>query len=127
MTVDTSTAPLLVARQVIAAEIESATGYDTYLGGQENMSTPAVVVEPNGWSLAHASASVVSYTCKVTCLYNAAEGSIDGAEEMARRVFLALASAGWLVPDVPPAGQVDYGSRPFIGCQFTAGTRITLT
>jgi len=126
MTVDVATAPLLLARTQLAATIEAATGYDCYLGGAENMSTPAVVVEPNGWVIAHAAASIVKYTVNVTCLYNASEGALDGAEEMARRVYLALAAAGWLVPEVPPAGQVDYGSRPFIGCQFTAGTSLTI-
>jgi hypothetical protein len=126
MTVDTSVAPLLAARTALATALEAATGWDVYVGASSNLATPAVVIEPNGWALSGAHSRTVAYTVNVTCLYNASEGSIEGAEEMARAVYVALASLGWLVPEVPPVASITYAERPFVGVQFTAGTTLTL-
>ena len=126
-TVDLTTAPLPALRATLQATIETA-GFDCYLYGSPNLSTPCVVIEPNGWAPSRAAKGLVAVPCKVTCLYNTADAptSSDGAEEMTRLVYLACQSAGWLPTDVPPPGQVTWGdpARSFVGVQMVVG-RIT--
>lgn len=123
--IDLTAAPLPALRTTLKTAIATATGYDVYLYGSPNLSTPCVVIEPNGWAPAMAAKGLVAVTVKVTCLYNTADGatSSDGAEEMARRVYLACAAAGWLATDVPPPGQITWGDPPrgFVGIQMVLG------
>lgn len=126
MTIENPTSPLLAARTTVAAAITAATGYEVLDGARVNIATPVVVLEPNGWALTGAGGKTVAYTLHVTCLYNAAEAALPGAEEMARKVFLALLKAGWVTPEVPPPSGISYGDRPFTGVQFTTGTTLTL-
>lgn len=124
-TIDLTAAPLPALRDTLATTIGTATGYDVYVYGSPNLSTPCVVIEPNGWAPSMAARGLVAVTVKVTCLYNTGDvtTSSDGAEEMTRKVYLALAGAGWLPTDVPAPGQITWGDPPrgFVGVQMVVG------
>lgn len=125
-TVDQSPSPLRDARDLLAAAIETVTGYQCHPSYTVNVASPCYVLQGNGWKVS--ATGYVTYLVTVTCLWASQAGELHGGvEELARLAVVACADAGWAVYEVPAPGTITVAEgRDYAGVQFQAERPVTL-
>lgn len=118
--VDSSVSPLLTARVELASAIQSTTGYTCHDTKPAALSTPCIVLEPDGWQPFAASGATI-YRVRVTVLYASKDEAdmTNGVEELARLAYVAGGAEGWRAVEVPAPGSVTVRADEYAGVQFT--------
>lgn len=117
--VDSTLSPLLEARAELASTIQAATGYACHASKPAALSSPCIILEPDGWQPFTASGAVI-YRVRVTVLYASKDETdmANGVEELARLAYTAGVAAGWRAVEVPTPGSVTVRTDEFAGVQF---------